>query len=271
MNGQIVSLNPQALSAYEPLLAGASPAVGGTPLLLGYDLSDVICGVLAADCFDDFLILRWICVDDTYRRRGFGGQLLDTLCTLAADAGIKQIDAVVCLTEDQKAAEILLTHRGFSQRDASPVFSFPLSAVLDGPLAPLIAKKDARAVPLHSVPKYLLRDLARQIAGPGGSQGHVFDGTLPESLVWMEHGVAVGCILLAPCGDGVELHWLQASGAAAVQGLVAGAAGALAASHSPQTVIHATATTSSTEALLRKLAGSQLTVHPPVARFTREL
>ena len=208
MMSRIVSLDPQAPGSFAPLLTGASPSIGA-PLLLGYELCGTACGVLAADCFDDSVTLRWICVDGCCQHHGIAGELLDTLCTLAGESGAGQIDAVACL-DNKMPLETLLTHRGFVKAEEASVYSFPLSAVLGGPLAHQAARKNPRLVPLHSLPGYLLRDFNRHIADPNGPLYPAInpDILLPESMAWLENGAVTGCVLLA---DG-ESETISAAG-----------------------------------------------------------
>lgn len=273
MISRIVCVNPLAPAGYAPLLSGASPSAG-TPLVLGYELDGAACGVLAADCFEDSVTLRWICVDRTCQHRGVGGSLFQILRTLAADAGARVIDAAVCAcAEERSLAERFLTRYGFSPVETAPVYRFPLSAITQGPLAPAIAKADPRGVPLRTLPDYLLRELKQMATDAGGPVSSLMnpDALLPESLVWLEHGALTGCVLLAPCGSGVELQWLHAKGGTAVQGLLTGAARALSAAYPPQTMIHAAALVPSAAHLIEKLAGGQLTKQPPLIHFALDL
>lgn len=270
MISRIVSLSPQETGGFAPLLAGAPPSIGA-PLLLGYEMWGGACGALAADCFEDSVTLRWLCVDTPCRRRGIGGEMVRTLCDLAAGAGARRIDAIVC-RDSSPSLEALLVHRGFVPVEESPVYSFPLSAVLTGSLAALAAKRNPRLVPLRSLPQYLLRDFNRRIARPDGPMYPPIEpeALLAESLAWVEKDEVTGCVLLAPCGEGVELRWLHAQGAAAVQGLLAGAVGAVAANYAPETLIHVTALIDSADALVHRLAGPQLVQHQPVVHYCLE-
>lgn len=274
MLSRIVSIDPRAPGGFAPLLAGATPPVGA-PLLLGYELGGAACGALAADCFAQSVTVRWLCVDRFCRRRGIGGTLLKALCELAAENGAQMASTVVSLPpEEAVPVEKLLRAQGFRPGETSPVYSFPLSAVTDGPLAPLLRKgADRRAVPLRELSGLLLRETSRLSARSGGPSSLAVgpEGLLPQSFAWLEGSVPTGCLLLAPCGSGIELRWLHAKGPAAVQGLLTAAASAVSAVCPPDTVIHAAAMTPSVDQLIQKLAGARLTLHPPLVQYVRLL
>lgn len=271
MVSRIVSLNPNAPGSFAPLLAGASPCCG-TPLAMGYELCNTACAALAADCFDDSVTLRWLAVDKSCQRRGIAEQLLEKLCELAANAGAKHINTII--SPDRMAPmEHLLIRKGFTRLETTPVYSFPLSVVLNSPLHPLDGKKDRRVVALNSLPSDLLRAFNRRIADYNESVplniNH--NAILPESVAWLEKEKVTGCLLLAPCGKDVQIRWLYSGSAISLQGMLSEAARSFAASHPAQTIIHASALTPNVASFIHKLAGDELTVHPSMVRFSLEL
>lgn len=271
MISRIVSLNPNATGSFAPLLAGASPCCG-TPLVMGFELGNLACGALAADCFEDAVTLRWLAVDKFCRRRGIAEQLLEKLCELAANAGAKHIDAIIC-QDSMEPMEYLLIRKGFTPLEQTPVYSFPLSVVLNGPLHPLDRKKDRRVVALNSLPSYLLQKFNRRIADYNESVHLNIDhnAILPESVAWLENEKITGCLLLAPCGNDVEIRWLYSDSAISLQGMISEAARLFVANHSAQTIVHASALTPNITAFIQKLAGDELTVHPSMVRYSLEL
>ena len=274
MLSRIVSIQPDTQSVYTPLLAGVS--IGdfyGTPLLLGYELGGTACGALAADCFDHSITLRWLCVDQSVQRRGIAGELLDELCTQADKEGVQELDAVVTGDASTPIRSLLLD-RGFVQMDGSPVFHFPLSAVLDGPLSAILDRQDKHVVPLRSVPAYLLRSFNNRIAAPDAFIHPPIDPDtlLEESVAWVEKDKITACLLLSACGNGVEVRWIYSfnQNAAAIQWMLAGAANALGLHFPPQTPIYATALVPSVEPIVSRLAGNALSTDASVVRFCRK-
>ena len=272
MFSRIVSLKPGQPGGYAPLLEGTGKdGFMGTPLLLGYEMGGAPCGVLAADCFDTAITVRWLCVDSACQGRGIAGTLLDALCALADEQGVESLDAVISGEEDCPIRS-LLQDRGFVREDASPVYRFPLSAVLQGPLSAVLEKQNPKIIPLHSAPAYLIRDLNRHTAASAYPPMDV-NGLLEESLAWLENGEITACLLLAECDGGVEIRWIysRSKNPAALQGLFAGAAGALSRKYPPQTWIHAVAMAPNVDAVIRRLVGDPLTVGGSVVRFCRRL
>ena len=184
MLSRIVSIQPDAQGGFAPLLAGASAGgFYGSPLLLGYELGGAACGALAADCFNDSITLRWLCVDKSVQRRGIAGALLHELCTQADKAGVQELDAVVTGGAASPIRSLLLDC-GFEQLGESPVYHFPLSAILNGPLSALLNRQDAHAVPLRLISAHALRSFNNRIASTGGLHppshrpGHIAGGKL---------------------------------------------------------------------------------------------
>ncbi len=273
MLSRIVSVRPGEPGGYAPLLPpGVTEGFFAAPLLLGYELGGAPCGVLAADCFEHAITLRWLGVDASVRRRGIAGELLDALCALADETGVRELDAVVS-GDGEGPVRSLLFDRGFACEDVSPVYRFPLSAVLNGPLSAALDRKEPRVTALNSLPAYLLRDLNAALAAPDGPMYPAIDpgALLEESMAWLENGEVTACLLLAPCGEGIELRWIYSryQSRIAVQSLFAGAARALGAHYPPQTVVHAAALIPSADTILHRLTGGQLTREDSVARYCR--
>lgn len=276
MMSRIVTVNPDRPGGFEPLLAGVLSVPGvGSPLVLGYELSGMAAGVLVADCLEHSITVRWIGVERYCRRHGIAARLLERLCGLAIEQGVEWIDAIACLPmEELGAAEALLELNGFERMEMNPVYHFPLEAVLRGPLAAAALRSNSHVRPLAEMEgQPALREFNRHIETEEGMPYPAADPAklLKESRVWYENGKITGCVLLAPCGDGVELRWLYGQGTEALLGLLAGASAALAESYPPQTLIHMAAMVQSAEGLARKLAGEQLIEEAPVIRFDRRL
>ena len=274
MLSRIVSIQPGTQGVFAPLLAGVS--IGdfyGMPLLLGYELGGTACGALAADCFDHSITLRWLCVDQSVQRRGIAGELLDELCAQADKEGVQELDAVVTGDASTPIRSLLLD-RGFVQMDGSPVYHFPLSAVLDGPLSAILDRQDKHVVPLRSVPAYLLRSFNNRIAAPDAFIHPPIDPDtlLEESVAWMEKDKITACLLLSACGNGVEVRWIYSfnQSVAAIQWMLAGAANALGLHFPPQTPIYATALVPGVEPIVSRLAGNALSTDASVVRFCRK-
>ena len=275
MLSRIVSIQPNAQGAFAPLLAGGLlEDFYGTPLLLGYELGGTACGALAADCFDHFITLRWLCVDQSVQRRGIAGELLDELCTQADKEGVQELNAVVTGDASTPIRSILLD-RGFVQMDRSPVYHFPLSAVLDGPLSAILDKQDKHVVPLRSVPAYFLRSFNNHIAAPDAFIHPPIDPEtlLEESVVWVEKDKITACILFSTCGSGVEVRWIYSfnQNPATIQWMLVGAANALSRRFPPQTPIYVTALVPSVEPIVHRLAGDELSTDAGVVRLCRRL
>lgn len=266
---RISILDPQAPGAFAPLLSGAlDGAPGGKPVLLGYTREDRPCAALAAVQQADSVLLRWIAVEETYRRQGVGGQLVRALRAYAAARGGGRIDTVVCLS-DPAAAEALLLGQGFRLLERNAVFSIPLSAVLNGPLAACIqTAPNVRAVPLSAVSGYQLKEFNFQTFHQEGLFSIQPAKLLTDcSFLWMENGRATSCVLLAPCGEDVELQWLYGKKPAALRELLAAGAAALRDRCGPDTRIHTVVMQPNIESLIRRLAGGSETEEQTVLSF----
>lgn len=274
MLSRIVSIQPNAQGVFAPLLAGELlEDFYGTPLLLGYELGGTACGVLAADCFDHSITLRWLCVDQSVQRRGIAGELLDALCTQADKEGVQEIDAVVT-GEASTPIRSLLLDRGFEQMDVVPVYHFPLSALLDSPLSAMLNRQEPHVVSLCSVPSYLLRNFNNFIAAPDDFIHPPVnpDTLLEESLAWMEKDKMTACLLLAACGSGVEVRWMYSlnQNPAITQWMLVGAAKALSRRFPPQTPVYVTALVPSVESIVCRLAGEALSTDASVVHLRRK-
>lgn len=275
MLSRIVSIQPDAQGGFAPLLAGASAGgFYGSPLLLGYELGGAACGALAADCFNDSITLRWLCVDKSVQRRGIAGALLHELCTQADKAGVQELDAVVTGGAASPIRSLLLDC-GFEQLGESPVYHFPLSAILNGPLSALLNRQDAHAVPLRLISAHALRSFNNRIAAP---EAYIHppiapDTLLEESFAWLEKDEITACLLLSACGSGVEIQWIYSlhPNSPAIQWLLAGAATALSRHYPPQTPIYVTVLVPNVEPIVRRLAGNALSTDTGVVRFRRRL
>lgn len=274
MLSRIVTIHPAKPGAFSSLLSSIPmEPVSGSPLLLGYELAGMAVGVLAADCLEEAVTLRWICVAPSCRRRGVASRLMEKLCELAEREGVLRMDAVACLPlEKLLPLEALLSRFGFERRDVSPVYSFPLQAVLRGPLASAAARRYPNAVPVHEMEgQPALREFNRRVADEEALPYPVIEPgkLLKESRVWVENGKITGCLLLAPCGDSLELRWLYGKGTAPLLGMLSSAACAVAESYPLGVRIHMTALVPSAEALVRRLAGEQLMEEAPALHFMR--
>ncbi len=276
MISRIVTVNPAKPGAFAGLLPNIPMEPGsGSPLLLGCELAGMAVGVLAADCLEEAVTLRWICVAPSCRRRGVAFRLMEKLCELAERESVRRMDAVACLPPEKLLPlEALLSRFGFERKDAGPVYSFPLQAVLNGPLAPTAARNYPNAVPVHEMEgQHALREFNRRVADEEALPYPVIEPgkLLKESRVWVENGKITGCLLLAPCGDGLELRWLYGKGTASLLGMLSSAAAAVAAGHPTGIRLHMTALIPSADALVHKLAGEWLTEEAPVLHFVRSV
>lgn len=268
----IGTISPAQPGGYAPLLAGAfSPPFLGTPVFLGLDLGGIASAVLAAECFDETAVVRWVAVDKPCQGRRFGGRLLDAFCDAAFFSGAQAIDAVVCLPDGdrEKAAGLFMTH-GFSLLSESETYRFPLSALLSGPLANDPPHPNVK--PLSDVPRSAVNAFNRRVMETEGLLVPPvrMQGLLPESVVWMENDRIAGCVLAAPCADGIELQWLYGTSAAMIRGLLSGACRLAARRVSPDTPIFAAALVPEAAPLVRRLAGAELRQEAPVLHFRRE-
>ncbi|MDO4292949.1 MAG: GNAT family N-acetyltransferase [Eubacteriales bacterium] len=276
MISRIVAVDPKNPGAFTGLLPDIPMEPGpGAPLLMGYELVGTAAGILAADCLEDAVTLRWIAVTPPCRRRGVASRLLAKLCELAGKEGVVRMDAVACLSPGElRPLEKLLSGFGFARRDVSPSYSFPLKAVWKGPLAAAAAGKHPNAVPVHGLEgQPALREFNRRVSAAEALPYPVIEpgSLLQQSRVWVEDGKITGCLLLASCRDGIELRWLYGKGTAALLGMLSSALTAAAKSYSGETRIYMTALIPSAEALARKLAGEGITQEAPVLHFVRSL
>ncbi len=274
MLSRIVSLNPAKPGAFSSLLPDLPMEPGfGSPLLLGCELAGMAVGILAADCFDRAVTLRWIGVAPSCRRRGVASGLLEKLCQLAGREGVRRMDAVASLPPEKlRPLEALLSRFGFERRDVSQVYSFPLQAVLRGPLASAAARRYPNAVPVYELEGHpALREFNRRAAAAEMLPYPVIEPRrlLKESRVWVENGRITGCLLLADGKDSLELRWLYGKGTAPLLGMLSSAACAVAESYPSGVRIHMTALVPSAEALVRRLAGEQLMEEAPALHFMR--
>lgn len=272
---QIHLIDIHSPGAYKPFLEGWNiSSFMGTPLVLGYGLGGMASGILIADCFDNAITLKWIAVDKRCQGRGIGKRLLESFCTMAAEAGAKRIDAVVCLSpEVAEQVDALLYYRGFRKSDSNSSYSLPLESVSKGALSKLLKKTDVRMRTLDKVKKYYILEYNQKVKNfsKENYQPIVPEELLPESVLWIEKDEVRGCVLLASCGDGIELRMLSGSGNQMLAFLLAKACENLTKKYAKDTKIYITALVDSADRLVQKLAGDSAVLEHPVIHYKKEL
>ena len=268
----VVSIDPRHPGAYAPLLAGSLPAdERGVPVALGCEEEGRARAALTALCVGEDVIIRRVSVDGACRRCGMGTALVQALCEAAAASGARRAEAYVSLSEqEQEAACALFRACGFGEEESAPICTVPLSVLASGPLG---GPAPRQAVPLEDIPAYKLRAFQAAYARAGrGAELPALRGLLgQESMVWLENGMIVGCVLFAPSGQDVELVWLYASGTQAVRGLLSAACRALSRSFPPETLVRAATLLPSETELMRRLGGGSFRQESEIRVFTRQL
>lgn len=271
---QITRINIESPGAYEPFLKGfGKKDFIGIPLILGYRISDMACGILIADCVENVAVLKWIAVDENCQKRGIGRRLLDAFCKYVKEAGMSYIDAVVCLPigEAEKADAFLEKH-GFRQKDYQESYSLCLETVSRGALSKLFGKKEKCLKELKETMPYQIRNYNQSIgeANEEKFMPIVLEELLPESVVWIENDKIEGCVLLAPCGNGIELRMLSGNGSQMLVLMLVRACESLANKYPMDTKIYITTLVESAKRLVEKLEGDNIIMENPVWHYVKE-
>ena len=248
-----VSISPGSPGLYAPFLGPALNApVQGRPFLLGCEIGRVACGALAASFQREGVRLLWVSVAPACQGRGMGRLMMGRFMEAVSASGAELAEAAFVLDGPaQIPAASLLRGAGFREAGELPCFSFPLSAALEGPLAAVPAG-DPHVRSLSQLPAGAFQSLNREMAALTAPfrAGEL----LPDaSLFWVEEGRITACVLLAPCGDGVELRWLYGSQPRALQHLLAGAMRAVERSVSPHAAVQVLPLEERVERLLCRL------------------
>lgn len=271
---QITRIDIESPGAYQPLLAGFEKRdFIGTPLILGYRISDMACGILLADCVENVAVLKWIAVDKNCQKRGIGGRLLEAFCKLVKEAEMSYIDAVVCLPAGEaKKADAFLEPRGFRQKESRESYSLCLETVSQGALSKLFGKKEKCMKALKEATSYQIRNYNQSIgeANEENFMPIVLEELLPESVVWIENDKIEGCVLLAPCGNGIELRMLSGNGSQMLALMLAKSCENLANKYPMDTKIYITTLVDSAKRLVEKLAGDSIVLEKPVLHYVKE-
>ena len=271
---QITRIDINSPGVYRSFLIGCSREdFVGIPLILGYRISDMACGILIADCLEKSAVLKWIAVDENCQRRGIGGRLWEAFCNIASEAGITRMDAIVCLpSKEAGTADAFLYHRGFRKKDSNESYSFCLEAVSQGALSKLFKYKDAHIRLLQETALYQIRSYNQKIrnAEEGDFMPIIVEELLPESVVWIEDDEVEGCALLASCGDGIELRMLSGNGSQKLALMLAKACEKLANKYPKDTKIYVTTLTDSAKGLMKKLAENNIVLENPVSHYIKE-
>ena len=271
---QITRIDIESPGVYQPLLAGFEKKdFIGTPLILGYRISDMACGILLADCVEHVAVLKWISVDENCQKRGIGTRLLDAFCKLVKEAEMLYIDAVVCLpAKEAEKADTFLEHRGFRQKESGESYSLCLETVSQGALSKLFGKKEKGLKALKEAMPYQIRNFNQSIGDVKGEKFMpiVLEELLPESVVWIENDTIEGCVLLAPCGKGIELRMLSGNGSQMLALMLAKACENLANTYPMDTKIYITTLVDSAKRLVEKLAGDSVVLENPVLHYVKE-
>ena len=249
----LVSISPGSPGLYAPFLGPAlSAPVQGRPFLMGCEIDQVACGALAASFQREAVRLLWASVSPACQGRGMGRLMMERFMEAVSASGADLAEAAFVLDGPAQApAANLLRGAGFRETGELPCFSFPLSAALEGPLAAVPAG-DPHVLSLSQLPAGAFQSLNREMAALTAPfrAGEL----LPDaSLFWVESGRVTACVLLAPCGDGVELRWLYGSQPRALRHLLAGAMRAVERSASPHVAVHVLPLEERVELLLRRL------------------
>lgn len=260
--GNISILNFGKLGDFAPMFAGAFDDMPeGEAILLGYTQEDMACAALAAIQVEEVVLLRWVMVEESCRRQGIGRQLIKALCQYAAANGIREVDAVVCLPKKEQAvAKALLLSGGFQLTEQNSIFSLPLSTVLEGPLAVRIKKAPhSGVVSFAEVSNFQIKEFNFNVLRQEGLPPVQISQLLTDcSFAWLEKEKITGCILLASCGEDVEIRWLYGQKPLAVQEMISAAAAALAERYDSAIHIYAASMQPSVESLIRKISGGRL-------------
>jgi len=196
-------VTPENAPAFLP--AVSTQALRESSLFIGaYDEeTDTACGVLAAELVtDDSLEIRFLYVEEGWRRMGAGNAMVSLLRDIAADAGIRSIRFAFTQTPETDALVNLLQSCGFAQ-DASEDAS--LYAMRIGDL-------DAQEVPV-SGSILALADLTQTQWGMLGAllgdsaEAILSDGALDETLSFAafdDGGTLTGTVLVLRREDGAD-------------------------------------------------------------------
>ncbi len=271
---QITRIDINSPGEYKAFLAGwEQKDFLGMPLILGYRLGGMACGILIADCLEKSAVLKWIAVDENCQRRGIGGRLWETFCNIASEAGIAHVDAIVCLpSKEAETADAFLYHRGFRKKDSNESYSFCLEVVSQGALSKLFKHKDVHIHLLQETAPHQIRSYNQKIRNveKGDFMPIVAEELLPESVVWIEDDKIEGCVLLASCGNGIELRMLSGNGSQKLALMLAKACENLTNKYPEDTRIYVTALTDSAKGLVKKLAENNLVLENPVSHYIKE-
>ena len=271
---QIVRIDIDSPGAYESFLAGwEKKDFIGTPLLFGYKIKDMACGILVADYVGKVAVLKWIAVDEICQGRGIGTRLWKAFYNIVADAGVTCVDTVVCLpAREAKRAEAFLEHRGFQKTEVKESYSFCIEAVSGGSLSKLFGNKDMHMHTLQEAAPYQIRNYNQRMIedDDGNFMSIVPEELLPESIVWIEDEKIKGCVLLAACGNGIELRMLSGNGSQMLALMLAKACKNLADRYPMDTKIYVAALVNSAKQLVEKLAGNNIVVENLISHYVKE-
>ena len=258
--------------AYQPFLVGwDKSSFIGVPLVLGYQIGGMACGILIADNLKESITLKWIAVDQNCQGRGIGKRLIDGLYQIAEEAGITQIDAIVCLPlEAAEKVNSFLYHRGLRKKNSTESYSISLETISKGPLAKLFKNKDIHIRTLKETASYHIRNYNQKHHKEEGFQIIIPEELLPESVVWMEEEEIQGCVLLASCGEGIELRLLSGNGSQMLASMLAKACDHLIDKYPMDTKIYVTTLVDSAKRLVTNLAGNSIVLENPVSHYIKE-
>lgn len=247
---------------FAPMLTGALDGCPkGEVILLGYKEKDKPSGVLAAVEVEDAIMLRWLVVEEEFQRQGIASKLISVLNQYAEAKNLREIDCVVCLPKkEQEIVKKLLLKNNFQMTEQDKMFSFPISAISEGVFGTHIEKAFRSNVKaLSGISNIQIQEFNLRIMEEEGFIPIVPSKLLTDySFVWLEEGRVTGCILLAPCDEGIEIQWLYGEKPLAVQEMILAAAKVMVQSVPAETRIYATVMQPSVENMIRKLGSNEL-------------
>ena len=247
--------NPEAFAELLPGTGWRNP--NASPIWLGYEVNEMAVGVACAACYTDYIELDWIAVEDSYQRLGIGRELLLEIQRIAREKGVNMLAASLCAGEPQmEQGERLLLQNGFMEMERMPRLSFPLQAIMDGPLRPTKRPVPKGVFFLRDISNVQFRDYNRK-QGQGGSWLPSIEPEklLPESCFVLKEGKIEGCLCFAETQDGLDIPWFQGHGSKMVAILLLAGYSAVAKRYSGQTRTHLVAVEKRIEDLVLQLAG----------------
>lgn len=271
-NLKIVSVdnkNPGGFASFLDLVPGFSSP---DTVIFGARLADKAAGVVVASIHYQDMYIEYLGADASEDTAAIMDALLEKLLEAAEKLELNAVSASVMTNEPDYLRDAYM-RQDFAAKDVNACYSFTLQTVLDSPLGKNVRLSD-RVVKVDRVSNYQLQEFNRKLGDcPRLSNVKAGIQHLDKDISFaiVDNKVMTGCVLIAPCGDGLNIGALFGNGTRDTVALLQSALCAAEKKYDKETLIYVTALAESVESLVEKLVGDKCEGKEKMVTYVKRL